>query len=99
MSYDNTVKIWNPLNNIYWALLQAYTGHTSYAGDLAYINADTVATCGMYDGVIQIWSLSTLITQKRISTGSYIYSLQLLSNGIHLAVNSYYQLNIYNIND
>jgi WD40 repeat protein len=101
MSYDYTVKIWNPLNNIYWKLLQTYTGHTSGVGGLAYINPDTVATSGMSDGVIQIWSLSTLITEKRISTGSYFYSLQLLSNGIHLAAGGYYngQLNIYNIND
>jgi WD40 repeat protein len=101
MSWDSTVKIWNPLNNIYWTLLQTYTGQTIYAGDLAYINSDTVATGGIYDGVIQIWSLSTLVTQKRINTGWYIYSLQLLSNGIHLAAGGYYngQLNIYNIND
>jgi WD40 repeat protein len=102
IAYDYTVKIWNPLNNIYWTLLQTYRGHSSsYVGDLAYINSDTVATGGVFDGVIQIWSLSTLITLKRISTGSYIFSLQLLSNGIYLAAGVYYygQLNIYNIND
>ena len=82
-SFDNTAKVWLP-SNTNWMLIRNYTGHTYYVNDIEYINNDMIAT-GAWDGTIKIWSISTGITKRNISTGNHVKCLQLLSNGFHLA--------------
>jgi predicted NACHT family NTPase len=65
---------------------------------IEYLNADTIASGGF---TLLIWSISTGQTLRKISTGSAILSLKILSNGIHLAAGLGYNsanINIYNIN-
>jgi len=51
------------------------------------------------DETIQIWSLKTGLTNRTINAGSDVYSLQLLTNGIYLAVGRLNRdIRIYNIN-
>ena len=95
-SNDKTVKIWNPLTN--WTLIQTFTGHTSAVQGLEYICDEKIASGDLL--YIIIWTISTGNTSMKINVSSYTQSLQLLSNGVHLAAGLQNGLiNIYNLND
>ena len=96
-SHDNSVKIWSPFN---WTLIQTYSQHSSpvYAA-MEWLDADTLASCGYQDITIKIWSLSSSQTKLTITISSYIFSLKLLNNKIHLAAGVSSNIYIYNIND
>jgi WD40 repeat protein len=99
LSFDNTSKIWNPSLNSNWTLIQTYTEHTSWIYGLEYINEDTMATGGG-DQKLKIWSITTGLTIRTISPGTNVWSLQLLSNGVHLAAGLQNgHINIYNVNN
>ena len=92
----NNVHIWRPSLN--WKLTRSYKNHSSSIYSLEYVNADTIASGGL---TLLIWSISTGQTIQKISTGSAILSLKMLSNGFHLAAGLGYSsanINIYNIN-
>ena len=91
--YD--VKIWNASSNANWPLVRLYSAHTSYTTTFAFINEDTVASYGGAGGVF-IWSIKTGITNTTINTPAT--SLQILSNGIDLAVGRYKVIDVYNVN-
>jgi WD40 repeat protein len=95
-SDDGLVKIWNSLSN--WNLIRTYTGHSGAVYGLEWINSDTIASGGYIDGTIKIWSISSGLTNRTINTGSYVTSLQLLSNGNDMAAGLCSYINIYNIN-
>ena len=66
---------------------------------LEFINEDTIASGGL-DLSIQIWSISSGLTQRIIKTNSVVFSLKLLSNGFYLACGlENGKIEIYNIND
>jgi WD40 repeat protein len=83
---DNTVKIWDPSNNSNWTLIQTYRNHTGSVYGLEYINEDTVISGG-FDQTIQIWTISTGRTIKKINTPALVYAIQILSSdGFYMAV-------------
>jgi WD40 repeat protein len=96
-SIDDTVKIWDS-----WTLFRTYSEHPSVVNDIEWLDADFVASSGLY-GTIRIWSASSGETNRTISTtGGDVQSLKLLKNQIHLAVGygyPYFKIEIYNIND
>ena len=97
-SIDFTAKIWD-LN---WNLIRTYTNHTNQVRSLEWINADTIAT-GSVDSFIKVWSISTGVTNRSIFVPTWVWSLQLLSNGFHLAAGLpsttlIYTMCIYDIN-
>jgi len=98
-SGDATVKIWS-LSSIspVLTLIRNYSDHTLDVNTFEYINADIVAS-GSTDGTIRIWSINTGQTLRTIYTVSGVYSLKLLSNGIHLAAGLNSSINIYNVNN
>jgi WD40 repeat protein len=95
-SSDGTVKIWNSFSN--WNQIRTYTGHSGEVYGLEWINSDTIASGGLDDSTIQIWSISSGQTNRTINTGTVVNSLKLLNNGIHLAAGLGSNINIYNIN-
>jgi WD40 repeat protein len=96
---DNTVKIWDSSNSSDWTLIQTYKNHTGPVRGLDYINADTIVSGGL-DQTIQIWTISTGRTIRKINTRALVYAIQILSSdGFYIAVglnNS--MINIYDIN-
>jgi len=101
---DKTVKIWNISSSLSCTLIRTYAQHSSPVYALEWLDSNTVASSGYGDKTIQLWSVSTGQTKRTISTGSYtfIYSLKLLNNQIHLAAGCYYtsyDVNIYSIID
>ena len=103
-SSNNLVKIWNPLDNTNWTLVQTYTGHSAPVWAIEYIDKDTLVS-GSQDYSIQIWSISTGATIRKIRTENYCFgysafSLKLLSNGIYLASGLFDgRIKIWNIQD
>ncbi len=100
-SWDKTVKIWDISScwNANWSLIQTYTNHTDFVLGLEWINQDTIAS-GSDDDTIQIWSIKMVQPKLTISSGDFVYSLKLLSNGFHLACGLYNgNINIYDINN
>jgi WD40 repeat protein len=99
-SADCTAKVWNAASSLNWILVFNFTGHSNITvNDLEFINKDTIATGGN-DKTIKIWSINTGTINRTISTGAWVYSLQLMSNGFYLAAGlSSGKINIYNIND
>ncbi len=95
-SSDFKVKLW--MTTTSWTLLRMFTEHASSVYGLEFLSEDTIAS-GDFDGEIKIWSLSSALTKRTISTGLAVWSLQLLSNGLHLAAG---QANgnvfVYNVN-
>jgi COMPASS component SWD3 len=84
-SCDFEVKIWNITScNTDWTLIQTYTNHTSFVYAIEYITSDLIASCS-FDTTIRIWSLSTGLTSRTINTGSQVFIIKLLNNGIYLA--------------
>jgi WD40 repeat protein len=91
----NSAKIWNMSN---WTLIQSYTNHTTWINGLEFIDEDTIAT-GSNDKTIHIWSMSTGISKRTISTGSFcVYALKILSNGYYLAAGTDNSISIYDLN-
>jgi WD40 repeat protein len=92
-SFDNTVIIWDSNNN--WTLIRNYTGHVGSVYGIEFINEDMVATGS---NTIHIWYISTGITSRIISAGQYVFTLQMMCNGIHLAAGvASKDIEIYNI--
>ena len=86
-SNDASVKIWNSYD---WTLVQTYASHNSYVYTVEWLDRDTLASSGAFDGTIKIWSLSSGLTKRTINTnGEGVYSLKLLNNQIHLAAGCY----------
>jgi WD40 repeat protein len=99
-SSDKLVKVWNVTSpcNTSWELIRTYSNHTAGVFGLEWINADTIASGG-FDQAINIWSKSTGVKIRTISTGQLIWCLQLLSNGLYLAAGLQNgNINIYNKN-
>ena len=94
-SDDTSTKVWLP-SKTNWTLIQTYKNHIHWVNALEYINEDALAT-GYHDRTIKIWSICTGLTNTIISTGSNVYSLQLLSNGFHLAAGMVGKIKIYDI--
>ncbi len=95
-SSDFKAKIWDPNNN--WKLIRIYTEHKSIVRSLEYINSDTIATGALAS--IHIWSINGTRSAFFIQLRNNVFTLQLLSNGYHLASglgNS--KINIYDIKD
>jgi WD40 repeat protein len=96
-SNDNLVKIWDSSSN--WTLIQKYTGHNQIVHDVEFIKEDQMASGGN-DATVQLWYISTGLTQKIIQTGSGVFSLQILSTKTSMACGlANGKINIYNIND
>ena len=94
-SGDYKVKIWNPNTN--WDLIRSYSGHSDWVVDLEFIDDDTIAT-GSFDGIINIWSIRTGLTNRYIQTG-YLSSFQLLNDGLQVAAGLYNgNIRIFNLN-
>jgi WD40 repeat protein len=67
---------------------------------LEWLDSDTLASAGLYDQTIKLWSPTTGQTKRTIQTNQSVNSLKLLNNNIHLAAGfSFGDINIYNIND
>jgi WD40 repeat protein len=101
-SYDGTVKIWESSYSFNWTLIMTYSNHSSGVIALEWLDLDTLASSGLNDQSIQVWSLTTGQTKLTINaTKQYVFSLKLLNNKIHLAAGlGYpYDINIYNTND
>ncbi len=101
-SEDLTVKIWNVSSSIDWALVRAFSNHRYGVRAFEWLDADTLASIGIYDKVVKIWSLSSGQTKREINVPfGQVESLKLLNYKIHLAVGGAlpYGINIYNIND
>ncbi len=63
-SHAITVKLWEP-SSPSWQLIQAYTEH-------GYINTDTKASAVSIDGIVQLWSISSVQTKQTINVGSVV---------------------------
>lgn len=96
-SLDFTAKIWN-VSYDDWTLIRTYSNHNMKVTDLELINSDMVATASD-DGTLQIWSISTGLTNKNILV-SRPWALKLLGNGLYLACGLYGpRIEIYDINN
>jgi len=96
----NEVKVWDSASN--WSLIRTYSQHVTTVLALDWVDADTLASCGYTNEPIRIWSVSTGQTRREITTNfGYVYTVKLLSNGIHLAAGGFnpYDVRIFNIND
>jgi WD40 repeat protein len=100
-SDDATVKIWNfssSFNN--WTLIRTYSQHSFAVLALEWLDNDTLASAGVYDKTIKLWSLTTGQTKRTIQTNQSVNSLKLLNTNIHLAAGlGNGDINIYNKND
>ncbi len=100
-SDDYTVKIWNVSSSFDWTLITTYSQHSAYVFALDWLDNDTLASAGNFDGTIKLWSATTGRTKRTIQTNKYVGSLTILNTNIHLAagLGSPYDINIYNTND
>ncbi len=100
-SWDTTVKIWNVSSSFNWKLITTYSQHSSAIFALEWLGNENLASAGVIDQTIKLWSLTTGQTKRTIQTNSQsVTSLKLLNNNIHLAAGlEYGDINIYNIND
>lgn len=98
-SGDSTVKIWNA-TNADLKLIRTYSNHKSKVYGLEYINEEMIATGGT-DRTIQIWSLSTGLTNITIKTDIVVMSLASLKYGTHLASGFLYYtyIHIYDLSN
>jgi WD40 repeat protein len=101
-SNDAKVKIWNVSSSFDWTLVTTYSQHSSSVDALEWLDQDTLASAGLLDNEIKLWSPTTGQTKRTIQTNTYVWSLKLLNTNIHLAAGlgyPNYDINIYNIND
>jgi WD40 repeat protein len=99
-SDDTKVKIWNVTSSFDWSLITTYSQHSSSVYALEWLDNDTLASAGLQDNEIKLWSPTTGQTKRTIQTNGFVLSLKLLNTNIHLAAclgNG--DINIYNIND
>jgi WD40 repeat protein len=69
---------------------------------MEWLDEDTMASSGYWDGPIRLWSVSTgrTIREIKLSTNSArVSALKLLNNKIHFAVVVRFDINIYKISD
>ena len=96
-SADTKVKLWNSSNN--WNLLGTYTAHSAVVYSLIYLSNDVIAS-GDSNGMIYMWSITSLTTISTINVDSAVDSLARLNNGFHLASgHSTGSIKIWNIID
>jgi WD40 repeat protein len=100
-SDDKTVRIWNVYSSSKWFLIRTYSNHSSGVYALEWLDTDTLASSGLVDQTIKIWSMSTGQTKLTIKTNAWVESLKLLSSStFYLAAGlSNGEINIYNLND
>jgi WD40 repeat protein len=99
-SDDTKVKIWNVSSSFNWTLITTYSQHKSWVRAFDWLDQDTLASVGYIDKTIKLWSMTTGQTKRTIQTNTYVWSLTMLNNNIHLAAGlSNGDINIYNIND
>jgi WD40 repeat protein len=99
-SVDKTAKIWNVYSSYNWSLIRTYSQHSSGVYALEWLDNDTLASAGVTDQTINIWSPTTGQTKRTIQTNQYVDSLKLFMTNIHLAAGlSNGDINIYNIKD
>ena len=100
-SNDRTIKIWNVSSlSSNWTLITEYS-HLKPVYSLEWLDDDTLASAGLTEKTINIWSATTGQTNRTINvTNGNVYSLTLLNTKINLAAGlSNGNINIYNIND
>jgi WD40 repeat protein len=99
-SDDRTVKIWNVSSSFNWTLITTYSQHSSQVMALEWLDNDTLASAGLLDNEIKLWSPTTGQTKLTIQTNQWVLSLKLLITNIHLVTGlGNGDINIYNIND
>ncbi len=101
-SFDKKAKIWNKSNIYSWSLVRTYSQHSSEIIDLEWLDEDTLASSGVADNIIKIWSVSTGQTKRNISTYANVFSLKLVSpwsSLFYLAAGLNGSINVYNLND
>jgi WD40 repeat protein len=99
-SSDATVKIWNVSSlSFNWTLITTYSQHSSAVYALEWLDKDTLASVGLTDVTIKLWSPTSGQTKRTIQTYDYVFSLTMLNNKIHLAAAGRVYIAIYNIND
>jgi WD40 repeat protein len=98
-SNDATVKIWSVSSSHNWTLVRTYY-HTSVVYALDWLDNDTLASSGVSDQTISIWSPTTGQTKRTIQINQYFSSLTMLNTNIYLAAGLLSGgINILNIND
>jgi WD40 repeat protein len=65
-SSDNTVKIWNIPSSFSCTLIRTYSDHPNGVLAMEWLDEDTMASSGYWDGPIKIWSVSTGKTKREI---------------------------------
>jgi WD40 repeat protein len=98
-SDDRTVKIWNVSSSFDWTLIRTFSQHSSYVYASEWLDNDTLASAGVNDKTIKLWSPTTGQTKRTIQTYQNVWCLKLLNTNIHLAAGLGPDINIYNIND
>jgi WD40 repeat protein len=97
-SGDYKVRVWDVYSSLNWTLIQTYN-HSSEVMAMEWLNKDTLASSGLMDQTIKIWSIATGQTKNIINTNRWVFNLKFLNNKIHLAADVDKDINIYNIND
>jgi WD40 repeat protein len=67
-SDDTTVKIWNVSSSFNWTLITTYSQHSSQVLALEWLDNDTLASAGLLDNEIKLWSPTTGQTKLTIQT-------------------------------
>jgi WD40 repeat protein len=100
-SGDATVKIWNVSSSFDWTLITTYSNHSlDHVYDLEWLDKDTLASAGVFDRTIKLWSMTTSQTKRTIQTNQAVISLTMLNTNNHLAAGlENGDINIYNIKD
>jgi WD40 repeat protein len=101
-SSDKTVKV-RDYTSEDWTLINTFT-HSGIVYAMEWIDKDSIASCAEKETQIQIWNITTgAVINNEINTpsGSYVESLKILTNKIHLAVALAYpfDIRIYQISD
>jgi WD40 repeat protein len=98
-SNDRAVKIWQPYFSFNWKLILAYSNHGTNVYAFEWIDQDTLASAGVMDWKIKIWTISSGGQTKREINGRVVICMKLLNDGVHLAVGGYQEIDLYNINN
>jgi WD40 repeat protein len=99
-SHDRTVKIWTVSLPSNWTHITTYSQHSDWVFGLEWLDNDTLASVGVTDQTIKLWSPTTGQTKRTIQTPNQnAASLTMLNTNIHLAAGLWPDINIYNIND
>jgi len=80
--------------------MRTYSQHKSGVYAVEWLDQDTVASSGIFDRTLKIWSIVSGQTKKTINIPNPLFCLKFLNNKIHLAAGfSNGDINIYNVND